>query len=138
MSIETILAGLCTAAVTVNEVKGLGKIRAFDYYPDVLNPPVFVVVNHAIDFDESFGRGTDKVTVDCAMVVQRASERTARKALAVYVTALKAALEADRSLGGACDSLRVTRMSGYQPMTSDGTEYRLAAPLSVEVYATTT
>lgn len=138
MSVDTILVNLVTAAKTVNEVRGLGKIRGFDYYPDSFPAPAFIVANHSIDFDAAFGRGTDKVTVTCLMVVQRASERTARKALSTYVPALKAALEADRTLAGAAQTLRVVSMSGYQAMTSDTTEFRLAAVLSVEIHANLT
>ena len=135
MSVDSVLANLVTAAKGVNEVRGLGKIRGFDYYPDSFPAPAFIVANHTIDFDEAFGRGTDKLTVTCLMVVQRASERTARKALSTYVPALKAALEVDKQLAGAAQTLRVVSMTGYQALTSDTTEFRLAAVLSVEVYA---
>lgn len=135
MSVDSVLANLVTAAKGVNEVRGLGKIRGFDYYPDSFSAPAFIIADWSIEYDQAFGRGTDKLTLTCLMVVQRASERTARKALSTYVPALKAALEADKQLAGAAQTLRVVSMNGYRPLTSDTTEFRLAAVLTVEVYA---
>ena len=135
MSVDTVLANLVTAAKGVNEVRGLGKIRGFDHYPDSFSCPAFIIADWNIEYDQSFGRGTDKINVTGLMAVARANERSARKALSTYVPALKAQIELDRTLAGAAQTLRVASMNGYRPLTSDTTEFRLAAVLSVEVYA---
>ncbi len=139
MSISDIRDGLVTAAKTVNAISGLGKIRGSAFPPDTVNPPMFIVGVHRMEFDLSYGRGTDKLTFDCAMVVERQSERLAYKALDTYVAALKAALEADQTLGGKAHGVHVTDMTGYQSLVAgNDSSYRLAAPLTVEVYANTT
>lgn len=139
MSISDVRDGLVTAALTVNAISGLGKIRASAYPPDTINPPLFIVGVHRMEFDLAYGRGTDQLTFDCAMVVERQSERTAYKALDTYVTALKAALESDQTLGGKAHGVHVTAMNGYTPLVAGNeSSYRLAAPLTVEVYANTT
>jgi len=138
-TISSIRDGLVTAAKTVNAVSGLGKIRGFPYAPDTINPPVFIVYNYAAEFDLAYARGTDKLTFDVEMVVERQSERLATKALDTYVVALKAALESDQTLSGTSFGVRVASTPGYQPRVSGNeSTYRLAAPLSVEVHTAVT
>jgi len=138
-TISAIRDGLVTAAITVNATSGLGKIRGFPYAPDTVNPPVFIVYGYSADFDLAMNRGTDKLTFDTEIVVQRANERQATKALDTYVAALKAALESDQTLSSTAFGVRVTSMPGYQPrVAGNESTFRLAAPLSVEVHTAIT
>ena len=48
---------------------------------------------------------------------------------------VKAAIESDRTLDGACDSLRVVRCSGYRLFGREGAPSVLGAEWDVEIYA---
>ena len=64
-------------------------------------------------FDIDNARGLDLANVDVIVIVQRFSERAGQNRLDSYLsgsgaTSIKAAIEGDRTLGGACQTLRVT------------------------------
>jgi hypothetical protein len=128
MSIGAIRQGLADAlAVAVPRVS--------PYFPDDITPPMGIVDTYRVDFDLAGARGSDDMTWDVMVVVKRTSERAAQEALDAYVPLVKAAIEADKSLGGACDSLQCQAMNGYAPLTVGETTY-LAATFAVRVIAT--
>lgn len=129
MSIATIRTGLATALDTINGV------RVSAYFPDDITPPMAIVDTYRIDFDSAFNRGSDEIIFDVLVVVRRTSERAAQEALDTLVPLVKAALQSDTSLGGACFDLIVTNMNGYAPLTV-GEVTHLAASFAVRVIAT--
>lgn len=129
MSIATIRTGLATA---LDAIPGL---RASAYYPDEINPPIGIVDTFRVDFDSAFNRGSDEIIFDVLVVVRRTSERTAQSDLDTYVPLVKAALQSDTTLGGACLDLIVTAMNGYAPLSVGDITY-LAASFAVRVIAT--
>ena len=64
-----------------------------------MTPPAAVVsYPETIDFDQTYGRGADKMTIPVVVVVGRASDRAARDALGAYcdgsgASSVKAVLE---------------------------------------------
>ena len=131
MSIYDIRVGLAAALADVTAFGG----RVSAYYPDVINPPMGIVDTVRVDFDSAFNRGSDEILIDVMAVVRRNSERAAQEELDSLVPAVKAALQADTSLGGACDDLIVTAMNGYAPLAVGESTY-LAATFAVRVIAT--
>lgn len=129
MSIAAIRAGLADA---ISDVFG-GRVSA--YYPDEISPPMGIVDTYQLSFDLAGARGSDDITFDVLAVVRRTSERAAQQALDAYVPLVKAAIEADKSLGGACDSLQCQAVNGYAPLTVGETTY-LAATFAVRVIGT--
>jgi len=58
----------------LDEIEGL---RVFRYLPDSVSPPVAIVaLPERIDFDETYGRGSDRLTIDIAIIVDKAYDRT--------------------------------------------------------------
>ena len=91
-------------------IKGL---RAYDLIPDTVTPPAAVVGQLDFTFDIDNARGLDQAQVDVLVIVQRFSERSGQNLLDTYLsgsgsTSIKAAIEGDRTLGGAVNTLRVT------------------------------
>lgn len=129
MSIAAVRAGLADALA---DVPGL---RVSPYYPDLINPPMAFVAGYRIEFDASFRRGSDTITFNVTVAVHRQSERTAAVELDTFAPLVKAAIEADMSLGGTCDSLQVTALSEAVPLVIGETTY-LAATYAVTVIAT--
>lgn len=133
MSIADIRTGLATALDAVT------NLRVSSYYPDDITVPTRgaagIVDTYRIEFDSALNRGSDEITFDVLIVVDRTSERVAQQTLDTFVPLVKAAIELDSSLAGACDDLHVTAMNGYAPLDNGGTTY-LAASFAVRVIAT--
>lgn len=114
-------------------------LRVYDYPPDTIAPPAGIVsYPETIEFDQTYAAGADRATIPVHVLVGKVSDRATRDALGAYVartgaTSVKTALEADPTLAGVVDSLRV-RGATFSNMTVGGGEF-LAATFDVEVYA---
>ena len=91
----------------------ISGLRAYDLIPDTVVPPAAVVGQLDFTFDIDNARGLDQAQVDVLVIVQRFSERTGQDKLDAYLagsgaSSIKAAIEADRTLSGAVNTLRVT------------------------------
>jgi hypothetical protein len=107
MTPNGVRAGLGTALDTIT------GLRVFDYVPDSLSPPAAVVEPLEVDYDEAMRRGLDFYRAFILIIVGRMSDRSSQDRLDAYVagsgaSSVKAALEANRTLGGACSTLQVT------------------------------
>lgn len=94
----------------LSTIKGL---RCYDVIPDLPQPPAAVVGQLDFTFDLNNARGLDQANLDVYVLVQRHSERTAQDDLDKYLQgsgdySIKAAIESDLTLSGACNTLRVT------------------------------
>lgn len=106
MTPNAVRAGIGTALDTI------AGLRCFDYVPDSLAPPAAVVEPLEIDYDEAMNSGTQFYRAFILVIVGRMSDRSSQDRLDAYLTdtgasSVKAALEADRTLGGACATLQV-------------------------------
>lgn len=109
-------------------IKGM---RVYDLIPDVIVPPCAIVGQLDLTFDLNNSRGLDQANVDVFVIVQRFSERTGQDALDKYLAgsgadSIKAAIESDLTLGGACNTLRVTSAESgtYQNNDQEFLSYR--------------
>ncbi|HEY9472732.1 MAG TPA: hypothetical protein VIS06_02650 [Mycobacteriales bacterium] len=122
MDLNAVATGLATAAATIP------GLSAFGYLPDSIPEPAFVITDMDIDFDRAFGRGLDQVVLRCPVLLGRADDKASQAKLNGYLSgggaaSLKAALEADGTLGGACDDLHVRRVSGRRYYQVGETQY---------------
>ena len=112
-------------------LSSIDGLRTYDIVPDVIVPPCVVVGQLDFTFDLNNARGLDQANLDVFVIVQRFSERAAQDKLDKYLagsgdSSIKAAIESDRTLGGACDTLRVTSAESgtYQMGDTDYLSYR--------------
>lgn len=112
-------------------LSSIDGLRTYDIVPDVIVPPCVVVGQLDFTFDLNNARGLDQANLDVFVIVQRFSERAAQDKLDKYLAgsgdnSIKAAIESDRTLGGACDTLRVTTAESgtYQMGDVDYLSYR--------------
>lgn len=132
MDVDLVFQGLAARAATIT------GLRTAEYAPDAITVPMFFPVDVNIDFDKTFQRGMDDWTIKCRLLVSGASDRAGQKELKGYLKgsgpkSIKAALEAlPRSLGGACDDLHVTGVSGYGRYEHNGNHF-YGAEFSVRV-----
>lgn len=126
-------------ALVMDEVAGRLRIieglRVFEYPPGALTPPA-AVVTYPLDvtFDATYGRGMDRMTLPVVAVVGKATDRTARDALAAYCAgtgerSVKAVLES-----GAYTAFHTLRVVGidFDVMTIAATDY-LGATFSLDI-----
>jgi hypothetical protein len=112
-------------------LSSIDGLRCYDLVPDVIVPPCVVVGQLDFTFDLNNARGLDQANLDVFVIVQRFSERTGQDKLDKYLAgsgdnSIKAAIESDRTLGGACNTLRVTSAESgtYQMGDIDYLSYR--------------
>lgn len=132
-SISSIRNGIATNLATIS------GLRTSAWIPDQINPPIAVVKPDTISFDTAFGRGLDTMEFSVLVIVGRVDERSAQSRLDAYcettgASSIKAAIESDRDLGGACSDLRVSEMRNYTSLNVGDVTY-LVAEFAVQVFA---
>ena len=132
-SITALRAGLATRLGTIS------GLRTTTETPDTISPPISIINVGSVNYDRAFQRGLDEYNFVITVIVGRVGERSAQRLLDSYVSpvgasSVKLAIELDRTLGGICDSLRVTDMRNYGSLVIGEITY-LAAEFNVVVYA---
>ena len=107
MNPTAVRQGLSTALDTIT------GLRCFDYVPDSLAPPAAVIEPLEITFGVAMANGLDYYKGFVLIIVGRMSDRSSQDRLDAYLassgaSSVVAAIEADRTLGGACSTLQVT------------------------------
>jgi len=131
---------------TITEVKtGLANrlatipgLRTYAYQPDQLNAPMAYSNLNSITYHRTFG-GMTEMEYTVTVIVARATERTAEASVDGFTaysgtTSVRAAIEADRTLGGVVDDLIVESATGIQSVSANDTEY-LSVDFVVRVYS---
>jgi hypothetical protein len=101
-----------------NKIGTISGLRTAATVPDQVNPPIAVIIPERVTYDEAYARGLVVYTFIVQVVVGKVSERSAQNRLDGFVnptgtTSIKAAIEADKSLGGVVFDSRVTEMTTY-------------------------
>jgi len=131
---STVRTNLKTALSTIT------GMRVFDYVPDSTNIPTnnaFAIVGQlSMNYDFTLNRGFDSATCQIIVVVGRMSEKDGQSRLDGLLassgsTSIKAAVEVDKTLGGAVQTLRVVSASPGT-ITSANIDY-LSYQYSVEL-----
>jgi len=119
MNVSNVRDGLKTRLATIT------GLRVWDVIPDQVTPPGAVVGQLDFTFDIDNARGLDIANVDVYVIVQRFDARSSQNQLDDYLgsgaKSIKTAIEADRTLGGAVNTLRVTRAEAGTYLQGDVT-----------------
>lgn len=118
------------------QLSSISGLRIYDTVPDSINVPAAVVGMLDFSFDTSIGRGFDTATLDLILITGRMSERSAQNSLDGYLAgsgsgSIKTVLENNKTLSGACQTLRVTTATSGS-LQVGGVDY-LAYRFRVEV-----
>lgn len=94
-----------------------------------------------LEFDQTMGRGRDLWHLVVEVFVSLTSDKGAQKRLDAYLagsgaTSIKTAIESDRTLGGACDNLRLTHIDGVGDYQLGERGAVLGFRAHVDIYAT--
>ena len=130
-SVSQLRTALATAMGTIPNLRTSATV------PDNPRPPIAVVMPERIAFDLNARRGADTFFFTIILIVSRADDRAAQNNLDAFLTgasSIKAAVEANRTLGGVANTCRVTEMTNYASLPVGDVLY-LSAQFTVEVVA---
>lgn len=104
---------LAAAALTVE-----GILVADSFVPESVSAPHFYVGEWTLQYDQTFG-GLVDAEVICRVLCSRSDDVAGQDLLRGFwaptgAASVKAALEADPTLGGACQDLHVRRVQGHR------------------------
>lgn len=144
MDLEAIHQALAKACNLIVGSNG-ASLRAFPSLPGAITPPTFAPVEFALDYNQTFQGGTTAagmvaVVITCGVFTSIGDTDRGRAALLGYLapngsSSIKAALEADRSLGGVTKTLLVARVHGAYRIYDIGADQYLGAMVDVKVWA---
>ncbi len=104
-------------------------LRCFGFPPHSLSPPAAIVsYPDKITFDETYGRGMDRLTLPVVVVVGRVSDRSARDQLGAYCDGVGAASVKQVLESGAYTAFDTVRVTGadFDVVSIAGTDYMAA------------
>lgn len=130
-SVTDIRNGLKDRLETIDGITGYARPGG------TINLPAAVIFPGAIEFDSTMARGSDDLTFSVLLLLAESTPQLAQEQLDPYLSgsgeqSVKAAVEADETLGGAADFARVTGVSDYGDVQWSGKLY-LGARFNVEV-----
>lgn len=122
MSLMQLRQGIASNLATIS------GLRTSWFVPDNPSPPIAIVVPDRVDYDVSMARGSDTFAFQVLIIAGRINERSAQSTLDAFLdstgsASIKAAIESDKTLGGAAHSARVTDWSGYGPLSIGDAQY---------------
>jgi len=133
VTVGALRAGLATNLATIT------GLRANAIQPDNPTPPQAIIFPTSITFDRTFKRGLDEYAFTITLIAGRQDARNGQAVMDGFCAptgtgSIKTAIESDKTLGGACQTLHVTELSAYGS-TSIGDTIYLTADFTVIVYA---
>lgn len=134
-SVSAIADGLKARLATIS------GLRAYSYQPEQLNPPFAYPVLNGVTYHQTMGMGNAVTQFDWSVyvVVGRWVDRVAVVNLDNFLSptgasSIRAALEGDLTLGGACADLIVASSANITALEQDDAEY-LQISFSLTIYA---
>ncbi len=133
MALSDIRAAMGTA------LSAVPNLRVRELIPALVTPPMAVVSPSSIEYDLNAKNGVSRYLFTVTVFVVKADDRAAQLRVDPFVAptgtgSVKAALEADRTLGGVVNTLRVTDVNNYSSADANDVLY-LAVDFQVEVFA---
>lgn len=123
-SVSAIADGLKARLAIIN------GLRAYSYQPEQLNPPFAYPVLNGVTYHQTMGMGNAVTQLDWSVyvVVGRWVDRVAMVNLDNFISptgasSIRAALEGDLTLGGACSDLIVQTSANISALEQDDAEF---------------
>lgn len=139
IDLDGMLEALALAGANIQMPDGLPALTGVWWMPLTLPEPAFVVAEVEIDPDITFGSGMDEVTVTCRIMTAHTDDRAASRYINLTlartgVAAVRAAIEADKTLGGKCKTLHVDSVRGRRLFQWGGATEYLGTEIIVRVW----
>jgi hypothetical protein len=126
-----------------DNLRTLTGLRVSETVPDSFSPPIAVLSLQSVQYNGAFNtrsaQGLTTYNFTVSVIVGKVSERVAQTRLDSYISTgtatIKAAIESDRTLGGAAFDCVVPEMVSVGAVVLGGDVSYLAADFTVTVYA---
>lgn len=121
------------------QLQTISGLRVFSYQPEQLNPPVAFPVLSQVDYHRAFKGGNVIMLWQVHVTVGRYTDSRAHALLDDFLSydgakSIRAALEADKTLGGLVQSLVLTSGADITTISENGAEF-LEIQTSLTVHA---
>lgn len=131
-TVSQVATGLQTRLATIT------GLRTFNYQPEQENPPFAYPQINRIDYHRAFSGGDVVMDWTIYVIVGRWLDRTAHASLDDYLSfsgskSVRAAIEADPTLGGVCSTLIVRSGADITSLDANGAQF-LVIQMQVEVH----
>lgn len=118
---------------------GIDGLLVADHIPEKIVAPMAVIQFDRVDFPRSMAGGSSEWRMTVTVLVRRMEVVTAQRLLDEFLSwdgpwSIRAAVAADRTLGGACHSLLVESVENVRPVETDDGAF-LAADFAVRIHA---
>ncbi len=118
----------------------IAGLRAHDTIPGQINPPAALVKLVSIEYDSAMARGLDEYEFAVRLYVAPNADAQSQDKLDGYLASsgagsVKAAIEGDRTLGGAAETCRVLRVGEAPTLFEHGGVSYIGAEISIRVWA---
>ena len=134
MIYDDVVSDLTEAFRTIDGLAG----RVYDFPPDSVVPPAAIIAYpESGEFDHTYGRGMDRLTIPAVLITGRVTDRTARVRLSGYISgeggeSVARAVDRYNDQATAYDDARVARFE-TDPILIGGIDY-MAIIFDVEVF----
>jgi hypothetical protein len=132
-SLSDIRTGL---AGQLAQVRGL---RVLEHVPEQINPPAAVITRAEVDYTQNMAGGLTEWSMQVQLVAGRMADQQSQRQIDAWLSwdgaqSVRAAIEADRTLGGNCQTSRVATADALASIQVGDSEY-IGVVLSVTVWA---
>lgn len=121
------------------QLKNIKGLRVVPHSPERISVPAAAIEVSSIDYDQTFGKRLHEYPFTVRVYTSRADDKAGQDRLDAFLdptgdVSVKAAIEADTSLGGVAETCRVTGVDNYGVYEVAGTNY-YGAEFAVSVWA---
>lgn len=132
-TLSRLRAGLRDRLATVD------GLRVAEQIPEQVNPPVAVITRQTVDYHQAMGGGNTEWSMQVQLIAGRMADQQSQRLIDEWLSwsgnkSVRAAIEADRTLGGAAHTCKVTSADALTTVQIGDAEY-LGVTLNVTVYA---
>ena len=122
-----------------NALATISGLRSYSLQPDQLNPPIAFPILNGVEYHQAFQGGDVVMDWTISVIVGRYTDRTAHAALDGYLnysgaSSIRAAIEADKTLGGVCQTLVLASSANIQSLSVAEADY-LTVEFQLTVHA---
>ena len=131
--LSTIRKGLATALGRVD------RLRVSELIPEQVNPPVAVITRASVDYTQAMSGGLTEWSMQVQLVAGRMADQQTQRQIDAWLSwdnpqSVRQAIEADRSLGGACQTCLVTDAEALTAIQIGDSEY-IGVTVNVTIWA---
>ena len=135
------MAGSAAAIQTALGVRlaTISGLRVADHLPEQINPPMAVIQLQSVTYHRAMKGGLSEWQFTISLIAGRMGDRPAQRQLDSWMSwdgsqSVRAAIEADPTLAGACSTLKVADMVAVRPLSLGDAAY-LTCEFNVNVHA---